>query len=139
MAVVVIGVKLRINEVVVVHNRNCPNCGAPYDVNLNKCPYCGTSYYDLSALDLTTNEPFYLKIKTQMNGMPCYITQLVRPSADISIDFSTETVDAYDLRGARIVTYAKSQTMTTNISFEAVTSAKHKNLCTIEVLNDGQI
>ncbi len=28
-------------------NRNCPNCGAPYDLNLNKCAYCGTSYFDL--------------------------------------------------------------------------------------------
>lgn len=113
--------------------RNCPNCGAPYDVGLNKCPYCGTSYYDLSALDLTTREPFYLKIKTEMNGQPCYITQLVRPNAEMSIDFSTETVDAYDLSGSVICTSVKSHTMTTNISFEAVTSQAHKNLCTIEI------
>ena len=43
--------------------KNCLNCGAPYDINENKCPYCGTSYYDLSALDLSNNEPCYLKIK----------------------------------------------------------------------------
>ena len=46
----------------VLSKRNCPNCSAPYDINFNKCPYCGTSYYDLSALDFTTQEPFYLKI-----------------------------------------------------------------------------
>ena len=115
-------------------NRNCPNCGAPYDIALNKCPYCGTSYYDLSALDFTTHEPFYLKIKTEMNGMPCYITQLVRPKADMSIDFSSETTDVYDMLGGRICTYTKSNTMTTNISFEAVTSPAHKNLCTIEIM-----
>ena len=56
--------------------RNCPNCSAPYNVELNKCPYCGTSYYDLSAIDITTHEPFYLKIKAEINGAPCYITQL---------------------------------------------------------------
>jgi hypothetical protein len=114
-------------------NRNCPNCGAPYDVGLNKCPYCGTSYYDLSALDLTAREPFYLKIKTEMNGIPCYITQLVRPRADMSIDFSTETVDAYGLCGEPILSFTRSHTMTTNISFEAVASPTHKNLCTIEI------
>lgn len=54
--------------------RNCPNCAAPYNIELNKCPYCGTSYYDLSALDLTAREPFYLKIKVYMNGKECYIT-----------------------------------------------------------------
>jgi hypothetical protein len=118
-----------------MRNRNCPNCGAPYDVDYNKCPYCGTSYYDLSALDFTAHEPFYLKIKTEMNGMPCYITQLVRPRTDMSIEFSSDTVDAYDLCGSRICSFTRSNTITTNISFEAVTSAKHKNLCTIEVLN----
>jgi hypothetical protein len=102
---------------------------------LNKCPYCGTSYYDLSALDFTTNEPFYLKIKTEINGMPCCITQLVRPIADMSIEFSSDTVDAYDLFGSRICSFTRGNTMTTNISFEAVASTKHKNLCTIEVLN----
>ena len=116
-----------------MRQRNCPNCAAPYDVGLNKCPYCGTSYYDLSALDFTTHEPFYLKIKTEMNGMPCYITQLVRPNADISIDFSSDTVDAYDLWGERICTFTKSRTMTTNISFEAVASPTHNNLCIIEI------
>lgn len=117
--------------------RNCPNCGAPYDIDYNKCPYCGTSYYDLSALDFTTREPFYLKIKTEMNGMPCYITQLVRSKADMSIEFGSETVDAYDILGNTICTFNKGHTMTTNISFEAVVSATHKNLCTIEVVDNG--
>lgn len=44
--------------------RNCPNCGAPYNVELNKCPYCGTSYFDMSAIDMETHEPFFLKIRT---------------------------------------------------------------------------
>lgn len=116
-----------------MHNKNCPNCGAPYDIGLNKCPFCGTSYYDLSALDLTSREPFYLKIKTEMNGQPCYITQLVRPNVDMSIDFSSETVDVHNLCGGTICSYTRSHTMTTNISFEAVTSPSHKNLCTIEI------
>lgn len=114
-------------------NRNCPNCGAPYEVNLNKCPFCSTSYYDLSALDFTSRDPFYLKIKTEMNGMPCYITQLVRPRVDMSIEFSSNTVDTYDILGNRICTYTNSNTMTTSISFEAVTSTTHNNLCTIEI------
>ena len=116
-----------------MHNRNCPNCAAPYNADLNKCPYCGTSYYDLSALDFTTREPFYLKIKTEMNGMPCYITQLVRPCLDWSIDFSSDTVDVCGILGEHICSFTKSRSMTTNIAFEAVTSPTHKNLCTIEI------
>ena len=113
-------------------NRNCPNCGAPYDVDLNKCPYCGTSYYDMSALDFSTNEPFYLKIKTTINGQSCYITQLVRPSSELSMEICAETVDFTDVLGHTLGSYCSSRTLTTNISFQAVMSPSHKNLCTIE-------
>ena len=113
--------------------RNCPNCSAPYNVELNKCPYCGTSYYDLSAIDVTTHEPFYLKIKAEINGTPCYITQLVRPSADISMDFSSETVSAYDGCGTCVGTFSTGNYLTTNLSFEAVNAPNSKSLCTIEI------
>lgn len=114
-----------------MNQRNCPNCAAPYDAELNKCPYCGTSYFDLSAIDFTSREPFYLKIRTEMNGRPCCITQLVRPSAEISMEFASETVDAYDVFGSKICTFTRGNHLTTNISFEAVVSPNHKNLCTI--------
>lgn len=51
-----------------MRRRNCPNCGAPYDIDKNKCPYCGASYYDMSAVDFESGEPFYLKIRTNMHG-----------------------------------------------------------------------
>ena len=111
--------------------RNCPNCAAPYDVEFNKCPYCGTSYYDLSALDLAAREPFYLKIKVDMNGSPCYITQLVRPRMEMSMEFSSDIEECYDGIGNRLATYTRSKGLTTNLSFEAVTTGSH--LCTIEV------
>lgn len=38
---------------------NCPNCGAP--IVSEKCQYCGTLFYDFSAIDL--GKPCYLKIK----------------------------------------------------------------------------
>ena len=114
--------------------RNCPNCAAPYDVELNKCPYCGTSYYDLSALDLTAQEPFYLKIKVDMNGSPCYITQLVQPRMDMSIEFISDTVDYYDGLGNKVYEFTRNNRLTTNLSFEAVVTDTHKNLCTIEVM-----
>lgn len=116
-----------------MNQRNCPNCAAPYDIALNKCPYCGTSYYDLSALDLTGHEPFYLKIKTEMNGKSCFVTQLVKPSVDMSIEFSSNTVAAYGELGNRLCSFTRSNTMTTNISFETVTTGNNKNLCTIEI------
>ena len=46
----------------ITEQKNCPNCGAPYDINQIKCPYCRTSYFDISSISLD-NEPIYLKIK----------------------------------------------------------------------------
>ena len=116
--------------------RNCPNCAAPYDVEFNKCPYCGTSYYDLSALDLSAREPFYLKIKVDMNGQPCYITQLVRPRIDnISMEFNSDTVEYRSGIGNMVTKVTRNNSLVTNLSFEAVVSDTHKNLCTIETDN----
>ena len=44
-------------------DKNCPNCGAPYDTVLDKCPYCSTSYFDMSAMDINSQQPFYLKLR----------------------------------------------------------------------------
>ena len=112
-----------------INQRNCPNCGAPYDTNLNKCPYCNTSYYDMSALDLSNCEPFYLKIKTEINGMPCYITQLVRPTNELSMEISSDTVSCVGY-GSII----SNRNLTTTLTFQAVTSNNYKNLCTIEMI-----
>ena len=118
-----------------MNQRNCPNCGAPYDVELNKCPYCGTSYYDLSALDIDAQEPFYLKIKTNLNGTPCYVTQLVRPMRDMSMEFSMESTDVIEgFGGSKIHSFVRSQTLTTNLRFQAIPLGTNKELCTIEVI-----
>ena len=112
--------------------RNCPNCAAPYNVELNKCPYCGTSYYDLSALDLSAREPFYLKIKVDMNGKPYYITQLVRPRADNTlIEFNSNVIERREGIGNMVTEVKRSNSLITNLSFEAVVDA-HENLCMIE-------
>ena len=117
-----------------MNQRNCPNCGAPYDVKLNKCPYCGTSYYDLSALDIDAQEPFYLKIKSVINGKPCYITQLVRPMRDMSMELGMESTDIMGYGGSRLCSFVNSQTLTTNLRFQAIPSGANKELCTIEVI-----
>lgn len=46
---------------------NCPNCGAP--ITSEKCPYCGTLFYDFSCIDI--QEPTYLKIKHNGHIVMC--------------------------------------------------------------------
>ena len=113
-----------------MNKRNCPNCWAPYDIDVNKCPYCGTSYFDMSSLDFTYGEPFYLKFKINMGGKDVYITQLVKPRVD-SIDISSESVMAYDKYGNNTANYITSKSMSTNICFESVCCMGNDTLCEI--------
>ena len=99
--------------------RNCPNCGAPYDIDKNKCPYCDTSYYDMSSVDFESGEPFYLKIRTNMNGQQVYITQLVKPILN-TIEMSTDTVNCCDIIGMEVASYISNKSLTTNISFMGI-------------------
>ena len=70
-------------------SKNCPNCAAPYDVGLNKCPYCGTSYFDMSCIDINSLEPFYLKLK--IGDM--MVTSKVVTTPDSAIEVSADYTD----------------------------------------------
>lgn len=76
-----------------MEGRNCPNCGAPLEAEKNKCAYCGTSYFDLSAINIDDGEPFYLKFKTHAwNGQSIVVTALVRANPNLDITISQDPV-----------------------------------------------
>lgn len=110
--------------------RNCPNCGAPYDLDTFRCPYCSTLYYDMSAIDIDNREPFFMKLR--VNGIE--LTQLVVPVAS-DIELVSEKVDAFN-GNYKIASYTSSVNMTTNISFEAVTAPGRKSLAEINIPAD---
>ena len=41
---------------------NCVNCGAPIDLYAAKCPYCGTSYFDMTHIDVSSYKPVGLHL-----------------------------------------------------------------------------
>lgn len=107
-------------------NKNCPNCGAPYDNELTKCPYCGTSYVDMSFIDFDEGEPFYLKIK--MNGT--IVTQFVKPVfGDMTVEY--DPIYAYGPSVTPIIAYNRGPRAITNISFEAIPDRKNHNTLTM--------
>ena len=113
--------------------KNCPNCGAVYEPEKNKCPYCGTSYFDMTAINMAAGEPFYLKVKVAMGGTPMYITQKV--IADINhsaphIILTQEETRAQRTGSTEFISSASCQ-CTTNLSFIAIPNEKG-NLLTIE-------
>lgn len=61
----------------------CPRCHQKYSVNSNyECPYCHTKFYDLSFVDLGTN-----------NGLPIYI----RYKCDGYTGFAEKPKEKYDV------------------------------------------
>ena len=36
---------------------NCVNCGAAKDIDALRCPFCGTTYLDLTAIDFESGKP----------------------------------------------------------------------------------
>ena len=43
--------------------KNCPNCGSAKDVNRVVCPFCGTSYFDLTDIDLESRHPCIVRFR----------------------------------------------------------------------------
>lgn len=105
--------------------RNCPNCGAPYKTELNTCPYCSTSYFDMTAIDFEEQKPVYLKIKYH----DMIITQLVIPSfGDIAFEQDYENIEC----GGRVIKRIwRGSTVTTNIHFHAIPN-KRNELLTVQ-------
>ena len=115
---------------------NCPNCAAPIDPELNKCPYCGTTYFDMSCIDFENEKPFYLKIKTKWNGIDCYITQFVKPKlTTIEHSCSTDTVIG-GIGNSTIARMIPEKRLTTNVSFSSLPFGENE-LMRVEVKNES--
>ena len=114
-------------------NRNCPNCGAPYDINEYKCPYCGTLYLDLSMIDFDNQIPFFLSIKK--NGM--MITQKVLPQT-AEFEMNEDTVYVTSTRSNRLVSFPVHRSLETNIQFIAI-PMKDNNLAYMKKIDQGEL
>lgn len=110
--------------------KNCPNCGAVYEPEKNQCPYCGTSYFDMTAINIPAREPFYLKVKVEVGGKPMYITQKVVPGLNPNITIEQEEIRAQRTGGTEYISSVSRQ-CTTNLSFIAIPD-ENGSLLTIE-------
>lgn len=112
--------------------KNCPNCGAAYTLEDVKCPYCGTLYYDLSAIDFTKSEPMFLKFRIPYGNTYVDMTQCAIPRLD-KVEVNYEYADAVDSLGSVVKRFCTGQTATTNVQFHAVSYGKNYNLYEIKM------
>lgn len=109
--------------------RNCPNCGAPYEVYEAKCPYCGTAYFDMSMVDMDAHEPFYLKVK--VNGM--LVTQMVIPEMAVFEQDTESELYVGGLGNTALCRVFVPRSLSTDLSFKAVVNPKDGSLAKIEI------
>lgn len=76
---------------------NCPNCGAAKDVSEIRCPFCGTAYLDMTAIDLYNHEPMWLKFV----GPDGSVYQIKAYPTVANFTIEPETMEIYSLDGYR--------------------------------------
>lgn len=99
--------------------KNCPNCGAPLDENYFKCPYCGTLYYDLTALD--DSVPCFIKFNTIYGEL----TMFARPELK-NIDITEDIIDYTD--NMEMYELLRSRSCDIGVIFHAMTTLKNNNI-----------
>lgn len=98
---------------------NCVNCGAAIETDAVKCPFCGTSYFDLTAIDFTSRDPVVLKLRLPCQGGTILISMLARPHFE-ALEDQWNMVECYSSIG-KLLEIPRSRTVSANISFDAVT------------------
>lgn len=110
---------------------NCINCGAPIDIDADKCPYCKTSYFDMTAIDFNSREPIALKIR----NCNMIITQLVRPVCG-NVEYGCDTVDMIGPYGTVGYSATLNRYAEINIQFEALRRPSKGSLMEVIVYDD---
>lgn len=104
---------------------NCINCGAVKDTEEIKCPFCGTSYFDLTAIDLDENLPVALTIrKGQM------VMQMLALPELKNVELAEENIHVFGQYG-KVGQIVKSRSATVDLEFKAI--AKGNKLFSMKV------
>ena len=111
---------------------NCVNCGAAIDIDEQKCPFCGTSYFDLTDIDFTASDPVALRLRLPYYGGKALVTMLARPRLE-EFAVNTDYVYAVGHAGERLASIPSSQSVNVGVSFNAVVHPKTNELFCVKI------
>ena len=98
---------------------NCINCGHGKDPDAIKCPFCGTTYFDMTGIDISGETPVILMLKNpdgnvfQMKAYPKSFALTMGPLCETTVDLS------FDGYKPRVFSVHKEPRITCGISFHS--------------------
>ena len=118
---------------------NCINCGAAKDISEIKCPFCGTTYLDMTAIDFSSDDPVVCQfvlpnnIRLGNSDRRVIMSMLAVPKLE-DISMTAKTVDVCG--GNNPYPYAhftQSMDMNIGVSFMPTVRKNSKTLCELRV------
>jgi len=120
---------------------NCINCGAAKDTNEIKCPFCGTTYLDLTAIDFSSDDPVVCQfvlpdnIRIGNSNAKAVMSMLAKPCLeDMSMEKNTTTI--YGGWGNPVATFTTDCNLNIGVSFKPI-EQKDKSLFRLTALEIG--
>lgn len=114
---------------------NCINCGAAKDTSEIKCPFCGTTYLDLTAIDFASGDPvvcqFVLPNNVRIGNSDgrVIMSMLAVPQLD-EISQTANTIDITGCGGRRISSITTGYNINVGVSFRPI-ERRDKSIITL--------
>lgn len=98
---------------------NCINCGAAKNTDEIKCPFCGTTYLDLTAIDFSSDDPVVCNFVLPHEKDKIILSMIARPHLE-EISQTENKVNVYGFGGRRLCELTSSVDMSIGISFKPI-------------------
>ena len=104
---------------------NCINCGAAKDVDDIKCPFCGTTYLDLTAIDFESGKPVVCQfvlpnnIRIGNSDGRVIMSMLAIPMLE-EISQTANTIDVTGYGGRHLFSFVANWDVNVGVSFKPI-------------------
>ena len=99
---------------------NCINCGAAKDTDEIKCPFCGTTYLDLTAIDFSSDAPVVCNFVLPYEKDKIILSMIAQPHLE-EISQTINKVNVYGgFCGNKLCEITSSIDMNVGISFKPI-------------------